>query len=110
MGDVQVLQSVSGLHILWRQLHEAHRCDNCPGKPDENNYEKIIQWSDNLEDAFFRICSVLSHCNKNGIVYLLSQSTVFEWNNDLKAAFKNCKEKIIELIKYGVGSFENLPE
>ena len=47
--------------------------DECPGKPAENNFEKtiddIIQWSDNMEDAFFRICSILSHCNQNGMVF-----------------------------------------
>ena len=47
--------------------------DVCPGKPAENDFEKIIddiiQWSENLEDAFFRICSILSHCNHNGMVF-----------------------------------------
>ena len=37
--------------------------DECPGKPAENDFEKIIdyiiQWSDNMEDAFFRIRSIL---------------------------------------------------
>ena len=36
-------------------------------------YEKIvddiIQWSETMEQAFFRICSLLSHCNKNGMVF-----------------------------------------
>ena len=47
--------------------------DACPGKPAEHDYEKIIddiiQWSDSLESSFFRICSILSHCNQNGMVF-----------------------------------------
>ena len=47
--------------------------DACPGKPAKNYCEKIIndiiQWSENMEDAFFRICSILSHCNQNGMVF-----------------------------------------
>ena len=47
--------------------------DACPGQPAEHDYEKIIddiiQWSDNLEQSFFRICSILSHCNQNGMVF-----------------------------------------
>ena len=43
--------------------------DDCPGKPIEHDYEKIvddiIQWSETMEQAFFRICSMLSHSNKN---------------------------------------------
>merc|ERR1711984_2647 len=44
--------------------------DACPRQPAEHDYEKIIddiiQWSDSLEESFFRICSILSHCNQNG--------------------------------------------
>ena len=47
--------------------------DDCPGKPAENDYEKIvddiIQWSETMEQSFFRICSMLSHCYKNGMVF-----------------------------------------
>ena len=28
-----------------------------------------ITWSDTVEGAFHRICSILSHCNKNGLVF-----------------------------------------
>jgi hypothetical protein len=46
---------------------------DCPEKPSENDYEKIvddiIQWSETMEQSFFRICSLLSHCNKNGMVF-----------------------------------------
>ena len=39
---------------------------NVPGKPEVNDYEKIvddvIQWSGDLETAFFRVCGMLSHC------------------------------------------------
>ena len=47
--------------------------DACPGKTAEHDYEKIIddiiQWSETLEQSFFRICSILSHCNENGMVF-----------------------------------------
>ena len=46
---------------------------NVPGKPDNNDYEKIvddiIQWSGDLETAFFRVCGMLSHCAKSGMVF-----------------------------------------
>ena len=38
--------------------------------------------------------------------HLLSQSTTFGWNEDLEAAFKRSKEKIVELIKEGVAAFD----
>ena len=45
----------------------------CPGKPEVIDYEKIvddvIQWSGDLESAFFRICNILSHCSKAGMVF-----------------------------------------
>jgi hypothetical protein len=37
---------------------------------------------------------------------LLSQSTPFQWNNDLEVAFRRSKDKITELIMDGVASFE----
>ena len=47
--------------------------DTCPDKPSISEYEKLIndvlQWCDNLEVAFFRICRILSHCNKAGMVF-----------------------------------------
>ena len=47
--------------------------DDCPEKPPDNDYEKIvddiIQWSETMEQSFFRICSLLSLCNKNGMVF-----------------------------------------
>jgi hypothetical protein len=47
--------------------------DDWPEKPFENDYEKIvdeiIQWSETMEQSFFRICSLLSHCNKNRMVF-----------------------------------------
>merc|ERR1711984_19445 len=45
----------------------------CPGKPEVQDYDKIvddiIQWSDSMEQAFNRICSILSHCSKAGMVF-----------------------------------------
>lgn len=47
--------------------------DECPGKPDTQDLEKIvddmIQWSPDLEMAFFRVCQILSHCSKSGMVF-----------------------------------------
>ena len=47
--------------------------DACPGKPDTNYSEKIIDdtivWCDNLEKAYFRICGILSHCNEKGMLF-----------------------------------------
>ena len=44
-----------------------------PGKPEKCDYEKIvddvIQWSGDLEAAFHRVCSMLSHCSKAGMVF-----------------------------------------
>ena len=37
--------------------------------------------------------------------HLLSQSTSFEWNDELETALKKSKEKIVELIKEGVAAF-----
>ena len=45
----------------------------CPGKPEQLDFEKIIDntivWSDDIEQAFFRVCNMLSHCNKHGMVF-----------------------------------------
>ena len=47
--------------------------DICPGKPVENDQETIIEdtivWTDVMEESFHRVCSMLSHCNKNGMVF-----------------------------------------
>jgi hypothetical protein len=47
--------------------------DGCPGKPEQQDFEKIvddiIQWSNDIETSFFRISNVLSHCNKNGMIF-----------------------------------------
>ena len=44
-----------------------------PGRPDSTDYEKIvddiIQWSDDIEGAFFRVCAMLSHCSKSGMLF-----------------------------------------
>ena len=44
-----------------------------PGRPEIVDYEKIvddiIQWSLDIEKAFFRVCSILSHCAKSGMVF-----------------------------------------
>ena len=44
-----------------------------PGRPEKPDYEKIvddiIQWSPDIETAFFRVCAMLSHCSKAGMVF-----------------------------------------
>ena len=53
--------------------HTQAIMETCPGKPVENDQETIIDdtivWTDDLEKSFYRICSMLSHCNKNGMVF-----------------------------------------
>ena len=44
-----------------------------PGRPEVVDYEKIVDdviiWSPNIETAFFRVCNILSHCAKSGMVF-----------------------------------------
>ena len=44
-----------------------------PGRPETPDYEKIvddiIQWSGDMEEAFLRVCGILSHCSKAGMVF-----------------------------------------
>ena len=46
---------------------------NCARQHKKQDYDKIvydiIQWSDTIEQAFFRICNILSHCSKAGMVF-----------------------------------------
>ena len=41
-------------------------------RPNDVDLKKLIdgilQWCDTIEEAFFRICKLLSHCNKAGMV------------------------------------------
>ena len=55
----------------------TRRTDNlpasCPKTPDIQDFEKIIDdiiiWNDDLDESFFRVCNILSHCNKSGMVF-----------------------------------------
>ena len=31
--------------------------------------DDILQWCDTIEETFYRICNLLSHCNKAGMVF-----------------------------------------
>ena len=46
---------------------------DCPSSPEVRDWDKIvddiINWSDNIESAFHRICSLISHCNKHGLIF-----------------------------------------
>ena len=47
--------------------------EDCPSTTSDRDFEKIVDniitHSDTVEGAFERICSILSHCNKNGLVF-----------------------------------------
>ena len=47
--------------------------NNCPEKPEIRDYDKIvddiIQWSDSVEQSFTRICNILAHCSRAGMVF-----------------------------------------
>ena len=47
--------------------------ENYPLTSAEKDFEKIfddvITWLESIKGAFNRICSILSHCNKNGLVF-----------------------------------------
>ena len=47
--------------------------EDCPSTPANKDFEKIVNdvitWSNTVEGAFLRICSMLSHCNKKGLVF-----------------------------------------
>ena len=47
--------------------------ENCPSTSDVKDFEKIVDnvitWSTSITGAFNRICSILVHCNKNGLVF-----------------------------------------
>ena len=47
--------------------------EDCPSNPDVRDWEKIvddiINWTESVEEAFHRICSIISHCNKHGMVF-----------------------------------------
>ena len=47
--------------------------ENCPSTSAEKDVEKIVDdvitWSTFITGAFNRICSILSHCYKNGLVF-----------------------------------------
>ena len=47
--------------------------DDCPSTTPDRDFEKIVDdiitHSDTMEGAFEKICSILSHCNKNGLVF-----------------------------------------
>ena len=47
--------------------------ENCTSTSDVKDFEKIVDdfitWSTSITGAFNRICRILSHCNKNGLVF-----------------------------------------
>ena len=44
-----------------------------PGAPDNQDFEKIVDdvivWNNDIEEAFFRVCNILSHSNRSGMVF-----------------------------------------
>ena len=47
--------------------------ENCLSTSDVKDFEKIVDdvitWSTSITGAFNRICSILSHCNKYGLIF-----------------------------------------
>jgi hypothetical protein len=74
------------------------------GYISSGDIDDIIQWSDNLEQAFFRI---LSHCNNNGMVFLPEK---FEFAKETVefAEFEITMERINPTDKY-VEAIRNFP-
>jgi hypothetical protein len=85
--------------------------DDCPEKPSENDYKKIvdniIQWSETMGQAFFRICSMLSHCNKNGMVFSPDKFTFAKETVEF-AGFEITNEGIKPTDKY-IEAIRNFP-
>ena len=52
--------------------------EDCPSTTTDKDFEKIVDdvitWSDTVEGALQRICSMLSHCNKSGLVFNMTIS------------------------------------
>jgi hypothetical protein len=78
--------------------------DDFPEQLSENDCKKIvddiIHWKESMEQTFFRICSMLSHCNKNGMV-ISSDKFVFAKETVEFAGFEITMEGIkpIEAIR-----------
>jgi hypothetical protein len=81
--------------------------DDCPEKPSENDYKKIVQWSETMEQSFFRICLLLSHCNKNGMVFS-PEKFVFAKETVEVAGFEITMEGIKPTDKY-IEAIKNFP-
>ena len=77
----------------------------------ESDSEKIIddtiQWSDNLEQAFFRICAILSNCKQNGMVFSPEQFKFAKETVEF-AGFQITMEGIKPTDKY-VQAIKNFP-
>jgi hypothetical protein len=45
--------------------------ENCPSTQEIRDWEKIVDnvitWAETVGEAFTRICSIISHCNKHGL-------------------------------------------
>ena len=74
-----------------------------PDKPEENDYEKIVddvnQWSKDMETAFYRVCAMLSHCSKSGMVFSPSKF-VFAAVEVEYVGFLVCSDSIGSTPKY----------
>ena len=57
--------------------------NNCQDKPEILDYDKtvddIIQWSVSVEQSFTRICNILAHCSRAGMVF---NPTKFQFAKD----------------------------
>jgi hypothetical protein len=70
----------------------------------------VLEWSDNLEKAFFRICAILPHCNQNGMGFS-PEKFKFAKETVEFAGFKITMEVIKPTDKYveAIMNFPNRP-
>jgi hypothetical protein len=73
----------------------------------EKIVDDIIQWSESIEKSFFRIFSMLSHCNKNGMVFS-PEKFVFAKETVEFAGFEITMEGIRPTDKY-IKAIRNFP-
>ena len=54
--------------------------EDCPSTTSGRDFEKIVDniitHSDMVEGAFERICSIKSYCNKNGLVFMITDDGI----------------------------------
>ena len=94
MGEIPLQKSPQGYLSLGDSYirHTDTITEDCPSTTSYREFEKIvddiIMHSDTVEGAFQRICSILSQCNKNGLVF---NSEKFRFARREADAISRCK-------------------